>query len=301
MNQEKTINDIEFRGYHEPLLKGYTEGIKEVIKPIKDICSLIFSNSKTILTDELISLVRKTDDVYLESIIYRLIGVREIIYCRENNKKLDVKFVWKLISKSIEIIPIEYTISSIGSQGFLSIPLYKFDKSLESFDFIRLHIWDDSLNQYIDLKKRDDFSVHTHTFFAESWVITGEIINNTFDFEISSSNSKHSFFKVVYNDSLNEINQHTSKAINEKIDVQISQTSKETHFKNGYYNVSAGKLHKSGHSNSPLASATFFSFTGKNGLDKSIVIGPKDISESIINRKMIIDPTELLIKINTQI
>ncbi len=301
MNQNKNINDSEFKTYYEPLLKGYAEEFKTVIKPNNDICKLIFTDSKTISIDKLKSIIKKENDIYVESLIYRLIGVREIIYCRENKQNLNIKYVWELISKSIKIIPNNYTISSIGSQGFLSIPLYKFDESLESFDFLRLHIWDDSLNQYIDLEKCENFSIHTHTFYAESWVITGKIINNRFDYNINSDNSNHSFFKVVYNDSLNEVNQHTSKAVNEKIDIELYQTSKEIHFENGNYKIEAGKLHKSGHTNSPFPSATFFSFTGKNGLDKSIVIGPKHISESIINRKMIIDPTELLNKIDQQL
>lgn len=301
MNQSTNINDSEFRNYYEPLIKCYGEEFKSVIKSENDICKLIFSDSKIASIDMLKSIIKQQTDIYVKSMLYRLIGVREIIYCRDNNQKLDVKKVWELISKSIIIIPIKYTISSIGSQGFLSIPLYKYDESLENFDFIRLHIWDDCLNQYMDLQKCEDFSIHTHTFFAESWVITGEIINNRFDYNINSKNSNHSFFKVVYNDSLNEVNQHTSKAVNQKIDIELYQTSEEIHFKNGNYKIEAGKLHKSGHTNSPLPSATFFSFTGKNGLDKSVVIGPKHITESEINRKMIIDPTELLNKINTQI
>ena len=301
MNQNKNISDSEFKTYYEPLLKGYAEEFKAVIKPKNVICKLVFTDSKTISIEKLKSIIKKENDIYIESLIYRLIGVREIIYCRENKQNLNIKYVWKLISKSIKIIPNNYTISSIGSQGFLSIPLYKFDEALESFDFLRLHIWDDSLNQYIDLEKCENFSIHTHTFYAESWVITGKIINNRFDYNINSDNSNHSFFKVVYNDSLNEVNQHTSKAVNEKIDIELYQTSEEIHFENGNYKIEAGKLHKSGHTNSPLPSATFFSFTGKNGLDKSIVIGPKHISESIINRKMIIDPTELLKKIDKQL
>ena len=271
MNQNTHITDSEFKTFYEPLLKGYGEEFKDVIKSKNDICKLMFLDSKIISIDKLLSIIKKESDIYIKSMIYRLIGVREIIYCRENKEKLDVKSVWELISKSIKIIPKEFTISSIGSQGFLSIPLYK---------------WDDSLNEYIDLEKCENFSIHTHTFFAESWVISGKIINNRFDYNINSDNSNHSFFKVVYNDSLNEVNQHTSKAVNEKIDIELYQTSEEIHYEKGNYKIEAGKLHKSGH---------------KNGLDKSIVIGPKNISESVINRKMIINPMELLQKIDKQL
>jgi len=230
-----------------------------------------------------------------------MIGVRELIYCRDNNHSLDIIEVWKYISNSIKQIPNTYTISSIGSQGFLSIPLYKSDETLEKFDFLRLHIWDDSLNVYLDLKKCDDFSIHSHTFHAKSWIITGSVINDLYEYKVDSKNSNHSFFKVVYNNSLNEINQHTSKAINENKNIKLSLVKHEVHYSKGFYEIKASKLHKSGHINSPDCSATFFSFTGKDGLGKSFVIGPKDIQESEVNRKTIIDPTNLIAKIDQQL
>ncbi|AEW85061.1 hypothetical protein FCOL_01060 [Flavobacterium columnare ATCC 49512] len=225
----------------------------------------------------------------------------EIIYCRENTKQLDSKEVWKLISKSIRIIPSELTISSIGSQGFLSIPLYKKDLSLETFDFIRLHIWDDSLDEFMDLQKCQDFSIHSHTFFAKSWIIIGKVKNNRFEYETDSEYSTHSFFEVQYNNSLNEVNQHSSKAVNKNINVRLFKTSEEVHFTKGYYEIEPSKLHQSGHLNSPNPSATFFSFTGKEGIGESFVIGPKEIIDSEINRKMNISPISLLDKIDSQL
>jgi hypothetical protein len=69
----------------------------------------------------------------------------------------------------------------------------------------------------------------------------------------------------------------------------------------GYYEIKPSKLHKSGHVNSPKCSATFFSFTGKDGLGESFVIGPKSIKESEINRKIMINPNTLLDKIDNQL
>lgn len=301
MHQNYELTRTEFINLYNPLIKGYSESFKDIIDPETDISSSLFSNSSTISLDQLFNFVKTNQNTFLNSFLYRLIGVREIIYSRENKISFDTKVVWDLISNSIKIIPIEYTISSIGSQGFLSIPLYKYDDTLETFDFIRLHIWDSSLDKYMDLKKCEDFSIHTHTFFAESWVITGKIINNRFDFILDSDEAKHSFFKVIYNDSLNEVNQHTSMAVNKKIDVELFQTSEEIHFAKGHYEIYPGHLHKSGHQNSPHSSATFFSFTGKNGLDKSIVIGPKSIDKSEVNRKRNIDPVYLMDKIQKQL
>ncbi|ERM80292.1 hypothetical protein P872_13520 [Rhodonellum psychrophilum GCM71 = DSM 17998] len=301
MNQEKTISRQELTEFYEPLLKGYSESFKTKINTIENITKTVFNDANEVTIDQLKDFCHTSNDNFLKSMIDRLIGVREIIYCRENNLELKMLAVWRLISNSIRLIPSEFTISSIGSQGFLSIPLYKTDKPLEAFDFIRLHIWDDSLDKYMDLQKCEDFSIHSHTFFAKSWIITGQIINNRYEFDLNSSNSKHSFFEVVYNDSLNQVNQHSSKAVNKGKNAELIKVSEEIHYESGYYEIKPSKLHKSGHKNSPLCSATFFSFTGKDGLGKSFVIGPKEITESEINRKMNIDPIYLLDKIDKQL
>lgn len=301
MNQEKTISKKELIDFYEPLLKGYSESYKTKIKPLDKLTEAIFKDTNEVTIEQLNELFSSSSDIYTKSFIDRFIAVREIIYCRDHNLDLKILDVWRLISNSIKVIPSEFTISSIGSQGFLSIPLYKKDNTLETFDFIRLHIWDDSLDKYMNLKKCEDFAIHSHTFFAKSWIITGQIINNRYEFELNSSNSNYSFFDIVYNDSLNQVNQHSSKAVNKGINTELIKVSEEVHYEKGYYEVKPSKLHKSGHKNSPLCSATFFSFTGKDGLGKSFVIGPKEITESEINRKMNIDPIYLLEKIDNQL
>lgn len=295
------IDITDFSDYYNPIVKSYSSEFIKNIKTLKYVLGLLFNGSNTKSTKELIDFADQTSDNYLGSFIYRLVGVTEIIFCRENKKQLDTNDVWKLISKSIRILPSDFTISSIGSQGFLSIPLYKQDASLENFDFIRLHIWDDSLDEYMDSQKCLDFSIHSHTFFAKSWIITGKIKNDRYEYEIESDDATHSFFEVQYNKSLNEVNQHTSKAVNKNISARLFKTSEETHFTKGYYEIEPSKLHQSGHFNSPNPSATFFSFTGKDGLGESFVIGPKDIVESEINRKMNISPIYLLDKIDEQL
>jgi hypothetical protein len=301
MKQEETLSKTQFENYYGPILKGYSEKFREFISPLIDIGNLIYRHKDLLTKEEIHSIIRSSDDKYLASLLYRILGVREILNSRDRDEKLDIQVVWDLISKSIKIIPNDLTISSIGSQGFLSIPLYKADQSLETFDFIRLHIWDDSLNQYMDLEKCENFSIHSHTFYARSWVITGMVRNDRFEFDDNPTNSSHSFFDVVYNDSLNEVNQHSSKAINNGLNVGLIKTSEEVHFANGCYEIKPSKLHKSGHLNSPHATATFFSFTGKDGLGESFVIGPKDILESEVNRKINISPVSLLEKITNQL
>jgi len=301
MKQNQIITKTEFIDFYEPLLKGYSESFKNDIVT-KDILSdMLFPKNEKITTIDVETIINNQTDSFIKSILYRFLGTREILFCRHNDMQLDLKKVWELISKSIRVIPTTYTISSIGSQGFLSIPLYKKDENLEEFDFLRLHIWDDSLDKYMDLQKVEDFSIHSHTFFAQSWVITGKIINDRFEFIKDSKKAKHSFFKVVYNDSLNEVNQHTSKAMNNNIDVELIKVSEELHHEMAVYEIRPSKLHRSGHKNSPKCSATFFSFTGKDGLGESFVIGPKRVTVSEVNRKMNISPIYLLDKIESQL
>lgn len=302
MQQNDSIRLEEFTQLHKDVLKSYEVGFEDVCSKLDRLQNLFFENEKNeIEVKSLYEYTLENDNKFDNSLIRRLIGVREIIFSRQSNEILDIKFVWNLIKDSINLIPSQYIISSIGSQGFLSIPLYKSDEELNNFDFIRLHIWDDSLDELMDLEKNENFSIHSHTFFARSWIITGKIINNRYDYTFDHVNSTHSLFKVHYNDSLNKMNKHTSIAKNENINVELKILSEELHFPQGYYEISSGKLHQSGHKDSPNASATFFSFTGKEGLSESIAIGPRHIQFSEVNRKIIIDPTMLIEKIHKQL
>ncbi len=301
MQQNHGIHMEELYCFYDPIVKSYATAFSCKIIPQKAIREHLFNVDMLRSIQELITFAEHTEDNFLASFIYRLIGVREIIFCRENKIDLAINLVWIFIAKSIRIIPTEFTISSIGSQGFLSIPLYKEDKSLEKFDFIRLHIWDDSLNEFMDLKKCEDFSIHSHTFFAKSWIITGKVINNRFEYDTKTSDETHSFFEVQYDKSLNEVNQHSSKAVKTNVNVRLSKISEEIYFSKGYYEIQPSKLHQSGHLNSPYPSATFFSFTGKDGLGDSFVVGPTEINQSEINRKMNISPIYLLDKIESQL
>lgn len=241
----------------------------------------------------------KTENIYLKSISKRILAIKEIQKARNTDSELDIIKIWKWISESLRIIPTNATISSIGSQGFLSIPLFKYDKEMKDFDFIRLHIWDDSLNEYFDKKKSETFSVHTHSFLAQSWPLVGKIGNQRYRVNENNTKSNASLFTIEYNKTLNEINQHTSVAKNNGKNVKIEQVSNEIYFPYSTYKIKRGDYHKSLSLEKNGLSATIFSFTAKNGVaDNSFVVGPMDINESKINRKMQIDATYLIKKIN---
>jgi hypothetical protein len=294
--------DNNFEQFLSSINKCYSKDCQKELPKLEDFPLGLFNSEQVINQEKLFDFIEETNNPYLKSVSFRVLAIIKIQDARETSKELDIKNVWGLVSNSIQIIPKECTISSIGSQGFLSIPLFKYEEEKINFDFIRLHIWDKSLDQYIDNEKCDKFSIHTHSFFAESWPICGKIINDRFSANISKSKTENSLFTIEYNKSLNEVNQHTSSAVNTGMDVDLKQISHEVHMKGSHYKVDAGKYHKSGSIGDNGISATFFSFTAKNGLvDKSFVVGESEIKISEINRKMYIDPTPFLQKINNEI
>lgn len=293
-----TIKRNEFEQLIASINCCYAKEVFANLPNINDFPPTIF-DGLNIELDKLHSLIDSISNVYLKSVVLRLIAISELRRARDNGLKFEISRVWNLLSESILILPVNATISSIGSQGFLSIPLFKDDKVKESFDFIRLHIWDNSLLNYINSKACENFSIHTHSFYAESWVLCGKVVNDRFKVNIKTFPTKNSLFTVGYNKSLNEINQHTSSANNTNTFVEINQISHETYMQGGNYFIKAGDYHRSGSEGENGLSATLFSFTAANGLvDQSYVTGPSEIKSSQINRKMHIDPTELLKSIN---
>jgi hypothetical protein len=169
---------------------------------------------------------------------------------------------------------------------------------MSNFEFIRLHIWDKSLNKYIDEKASNNFSIHTHSFHAHSWIITGRIINDRYIVTESKNATPYIRFTINYNKTLSKINQHTSTASNDNVFVTANQISHEVYMSGGSYQIKAENYHNSGTEDQDGLSATFFSFTAKNGMvDTSYVVGPAEQKESVINRRMHIDPKYLLEKI----
>jgi hypothetical protein len=237
---------------------------------------------------------------YFKSVTKRMLAINTIQEARKENIELDIVHVWALIYDSLKELPSNATVSSIGSQGFLSIPLFKFKNDMSKFDFIRLHIWDNSLQKYFDKKKSDMFSIHTHAFLTQSWILVGKIANERYRVVEGHKKANASLFTIEYNKTIDEINQHTSVARNTGRNVFENQISEEYYLPYSTYKIMQGDFHKSKSYGENGLSASFFSFSSQKEMPKeSFVVGPKNIDHSLINRKMFIDPTELLDKLNS--
>lgn len=238
-------------------------------------------------------------DIYLSAILKRVVVVKLCLMAREG-KKLDLNFIWNLLYKSLITLSAEDIISSIGSQGFLSIPLYRLDMDKAKFEFLRLHIWDSSLDKYIDKQKTAHFSIHSHQFHANSWILAGEIINIRYKVETSLNETDFNHFEIKWNNSKNAVNQKTSVAMNTGEYVSVETTANEKYTSGDTYEIEAGEFHAS--TNSSQVSSTLFLFsTLKSRVDKSFVIGPSIIKESEVNRKVQIDSKEILDRLNSNL
>ena len=242
------------------------------------------------------------DNKFYRSVYLRIKAINQIQLARDSFKEIDLKSVWQKISESIKLIPSKAIVSSIGSQGFLSIPLFKYDLDMTKFEFIRLHIWDKSIDEVVNRYAATNFSIHNHMFQANSWILCGKILNDRFKVYPSDNESPYSYFAIDYNKTLNQINQHTSTAYRTNTFALVKQISHEEYFQKGTYNIRAGDFHKSG-ANDAGVSATLFSFTADNNFQgkPSSVIGPSSVQSSEINRKMFFDPTELILEIDKKI
>jgi hypothetical protein len=84
-------------------------------------------------------------------------------------------------------------------------------------------------------------------------------------------------------------------AVNTGQNIEIAKTSREEYFFGETYKIDAGKYHKSISQGENGLSATFFSFTTQNkNVVQSNVTGPNSMQTSKINRKMHIDPKNLI-------
>lgn len=294
------INNIEFKSLLDSINCCYGESVSELLPKTEDF-PIEINIEDAVDLNLLHDLIEDISDCYLKSVAMRIVAISELRTARDSNIEVNLKKVWKLIADSILTIPVDATISSIGSQGFLSIPLFKDDKIKENFDFIRLHIWDDSLSRYIEQNKSQNFSIHTHSFYAKSWILCGKVVNDRFKVEEVNSPTDLSLFTVGYNKSLNKVNQHFSVAENKSKYVILRQTSHEEYMSGGSYSINAGDFHRSGSNGQNGFSATLFSFTAKDGrVEQSYVVGPATSVSSEINRKMQIDPIDLIKRINNE-
>jgi len=255
--------------------------------------------NKTI--EELEQLDNENYDKYYRAIINRVLITHFAIEAATNNIGLELKKIWKLIFDSLRYLDEEDVISSIGSQGFLAIPLFRIEKENGEFYLLRLHIWDSDLDIHINKETTDNLSIHTHQFHANSWILAGEIYNTRYHVEESVSPTEFNLFKIEWNKSENKLVKKSSTAKNTGRFMDVKILAEEIYKPKEFYEIKANSYHKSIARKGDKTDSTLFLFSSiKNRVKESKVLGPSQISESKINRKVMIDPKTYLDRIQSQ-
>lgn len=196
-----------------------------------------------------------------------------------SRKKINTQFVWRLILDSLTFFYKNNPVSNIGSQGFLSIELYRFEKE-KNRKILRLHIWDESFPKNIKQVDFNKYSIHSHLFNAQSYILSGTILNERFEIS-SSENSENSLYRIEWDSVTSEdgVTKRKSKLAVDKTDISVTKLSTETIEPGQNYSVLVNEYHSS-KSISPI-SATLFLFNSYEGQSEiSKVVGPKNDPET---------------------
>jgi len=259
---------------------------------INEITDIVFDNNNCINRDNLKSIINnQQSNVVTKSLIERVFLVTYILEAYSKSDfdsvvSINTKEMWKLVYNSIKGLNKDKIFASVGSQGFLSIPLYRYESICGDVDILRLHIWDKSLNKYIDKDSISKFSIHSHTFSTQSWILSGEIYNTRYTRCEKESTSDLNYFRINFSKSLlnKQDNNKESYLENTYINSKLIPNIRESYKVGETYRMDAGEFHLSQVNNNKDINATLFLFSSrKSRVDFSYVLGNKD---SILPRKL---------------
>jgi hypothetical protein len=275
-----------------------------------DIVNLVYDlNSSELTATECLSRLDNYDFDFKVAIALRAVVAGLTINISRNNKLADMRGVWKILYRTLNKdsgIPIK---ASLGSQGFLSIPLYSNGRDQNISELLRLHFWDKSLHEYPTYRKVNLFSIHSHQFHATSWILKGNITNSLFKVKPTDNKSEqdgYCFFNIEWDETKEyKSNLKKSFAVNSNKFVTVEKESTTTYFAGQSYDIICGDFHDSFvdlNSEQNAITSTLFLFDGTKGrIKKSEVIGPANIQKNEVIRENNIDSNSLIEKLHSQI
>ncbi|PKA99230.1 hypothetical protein B0O79_2934 [Flavobacteriaceae bacterium MAR_2009_75] len=285
------------------LIAGALSTLPDNTQDSVDVDSLLEMWSDAEITEpNLINICEKETEPIKKSLWLKCLIAYKVFDAQEGKSSININEIYTLIYNSLNLLDEEQILSRIGSQGFLSIPVFRLDKKEESFDLLRLHIWDKELEQHINREKADNFSIHSHQFHAHSWILSGNVHNTLYEVQPAESQTDYSHFEIKWKNNLKKVNERQSIASNTKKYVSVDKTSRSEYSAGQAYTIPAGKFHKSGTNKDQPINSTLFLFSSKfSRVPKSFVLGPSYIHESEINRSKDIDAKPLLKKLKNHI
>jgi hypothetical protein len=277
---ESYLSKNEFISLGDNLLKYIVAKEFHLRIDIQNLVLRIYRDKNILKYDELLEEYSITESQSAISFIKLVILSDYSLKSFRARKKINTQFAWRLIFEILTFFNKNNPVSNIGSQGFLSIELYRFESNKDR-KILRLHIWDESFlinSQDIDFGK---YKIHSHLFNAQSHVLAGSVLNERFDVLNSSENTEKSLYRINWKSNTDEngISKRESQLIVDTNDIRINKLSSETITIGQDYSVSINEFHSS-QPITPIA-ATLFLFNSGDGLnDLSKVVGPKNDTET---------------------
>ncbi|KAK3991251.1 hypothetical protein QBC44DRAFT_263383 [Cladorrhinum sp. PSN332] len=207
--------------------------------------------------------------------------LRQISRQNLNATPTDLAAVWELIYAALTSTSSEDSLfkASRSAQGFTAVPLCSRLKDGNIDELFRLHVWlpdGDRGNQ--------EFALHSHQPFAQSWILAGEGHDHSFRAEHTQDSdvATHAEYDVSWNDVKGEedtsykTHQTYSIVKNTGKLVRVTPLRSSAHTRNISYTIPAAQIHQTEVAPDMLH-ATLFFFDSRRGFEKQApVIGPKN-------------------------
>lgn len=276
---DEYISKEKFYWIGENLIKFIIEKEYHVQIDLNNLVLRVYRDKSILSYDEIIDKYCENESSVVISFVKNIILSDYSLKAFKHRCKINTLFVWRLIFDSLVFFRKNNPLAGIGSQGFLSIELFRFELDNQR-KILRLHIWDSNFSKNFNENDFMKYKIHSHLFNAQSHVITGDILNNTYEILDNTEETENSLYSIKWKSSVNENGalERKSQLNIEKDNIGIKKISTEKISSGQSYSVSINDYHSS-HSISPI-SATLFLFNSDEGLNSiSKVVGPKNDSE----------------------
>lgn len=273
----------------------------------QELTDYIYADQCQLSSTEILARGESLNDPVGKALVLRIYVTYVLLELNQSGDPLPqpgLNKLWRYLLQSLLTLNNNPIVSSIGSQGFLSIPLFRSTGTGDSkkMKILRLHIWDKSFNKLIDQENLARFSIHCHVSHAQSWIVYGEMINTTFDIRKGASPTGLNFFRIDWEAASFNVKDNNKRSFlintNDPAEIVFSRADRFTQGKT--YSIGAGEFHTSATNPVFEMNATFFLFNAENGwIDTSYVLGPEAVSVSQNNNYPEIDCVPLLEKLNS--
>ncbi|KAK4096580.1 hypothetical protein N658DRAFT_480353 [Parathielavia hyrcaniae] len=194
----------------------------------------------------------------------------------------DLDLVWDLIYTALcsRHLPQPLCAASRSAQGFFAVPLCSLLRDGNIDELFRLHVWLPDGH-----RGNDDFSIHSHQPFAQSWVLAGEGLDQLYSVQVSeeASRSTHATYEIAWSDGNEQTvttayktHQTYSIVQNTGTRVRAALTASRAHSRNMTYTVPAGAFHSTRVALETMHATLFFFDSQRGFVPRAPVLGPPD-------------------------